>query len=62
MKNTQNKSGFTLVELIIVITILAVLATIAFLSFQGYAAQSRDAKVSSEIGNIRNSVEVKTTE
>lgn len=62
MKNTQNKSGFTLVELIIVITILAVLATIAFLSFQGYASQSRDARVQSEIGNIRNSMEVKVTE
>ncbi|HBA44487.1 TPA: hypothetical protein DEG21_00745 [Patescibacteria group bacterium] len=30
---TTNKSGFTLVELIVVISILAILGTIAFLSF-----------------------------
>lgn len=62
MKNTQNKSAFTLVELIIVITILAVLATIAFVSFQGYAADSRDSKVKSEIGGLRNAIEAKSAE
>lgn len=62
MKNTQNKSGFTLVELIIVITILAVLATIAFVSFQGYAADSRDAKVTAEIGQLRQGVEARSAE
>ncbi len=62
MKNTQNKSGFTLVELIIVITILAVLATIAFVSFQGYAADSRDAKVVSEIGSLRSNMEIRSAE
>lgn len=62
MKNTQNKKGFTLVELIIVITILAVLATIAFVSFQGYAADSRDSKVKSEVGQLRNSIEAKSAE
>jgi prepilin-type N-terminal cleavage/methylation domain-containing protein len=62
MKNTQNKKGFTLVELIIVITILAVLATIAFVSFQGYAADSRDTKVKSELGGLRSSIEAKLAE
>jgi prepilin-type N-terminal cleavage/methylation domain-containing protein len=62
MKNTQNKKGFTLVELIIVITILAVLATIAFVSFQGYAADSRDTKVTSELGQLRNSIEAKAAD
>lgn len=58
MKNSINKKWFTLVELIIVITILAILATIAFISFQGYSAESRDAKVKSEIGNMRNDIEI----
>lgn len=58
MKNTKNKKWFTLVELIIVITILAILATIAFISFQSYTAQSRDAKVQSELGTARNAIEV----
>lgn len=58
MKNTVNKKWFTLVELIIVITILAILATIAFISFQGYSAEARDSKVKSEIGNMRNVIEV----
>lgn len=57
MKNTKNKKWFTLVELIIVITILAILATIAFISFQSYTAQSRDAKVQSELGGARNAIE-----
>ena len=57
MKKTTNK-GFTLVELIIVITILAILATVAFVSFQGYAGQTRDAKKQSELGNLREKVEV----
>lgn len=57
MKNTKNKKWFTLVELIIVITILAILATIAFISFQSYTAQSRDAKVKSELGGARNAIE-----
>lgn len=42
MRNT--KSGFTLVELIVVITILAILGTIAFISLGSYTADARNAK------------------
>lgn len=40
----MKKSGFTLVELVVVIWILAVLSTLWFLSYQWYSWQSRDAK------------------
>jgi prepilin-type N-terminal cleavage/methylation domain-containing protein len=47
--NQNNKSWFTLVELIVVITILAILATIGYISFLWYASAARD---SSRIHNI----------
>ena len=54
----QNKSAFTLVELIVVITILAILWTIAFISLQGYSASARDTRRISDIQNIKKSLEL----
>lgn len=53
MKNQFiNKSGFTLVELIVVITILAILGTIAFISFWNYTTSARDSNRLTDIKNI----------
>ena len=52
------KKAFTLVELIVVITILAILWTIAFLSFQWYSRDARDSVRTSDIDNIRSSLEL----
>ena len=52
----QNKTWFTLVELIVVITILSVLATIWFISFTGYGASARDSVRLSDIHNIEKSL------
>ena len=60
MRNTKN--AFTLVELIVVITILAILGTIAFISLQGYSADARNSKRSSDIGNIRSAISLKQVE
>ena len=58
MIKSKNSKGFTLVELIIVITILAILASIWFTSFQGFSADARDTKRKSELGQIRDAMQV----
>lgn len=52
------KSGFTLVELIIVLSILALLSTIAFLSFSGYIRDSRDVSRISELKIISQQLDL----
>jgi len=59
--HNYKKSGFTLVELIVVITILAVLATVGFISFQWYSSTSRDSVRLSEIKNISKAFEITRT-
>lgn len=46
---SQNKSGFTLVELLIVIVVLAVLATISVVAYNGVQDRARSAATSSEL-------------
>lgn len=60
MRNTKN--AFTLVELIVVITILAILGTIAFISLQGYSADARNSKRTSDVGNIQSAMSLKQVE
>ncbi|QFR39544.1 type II secretion system protein [Candidatus Gracilibacteria bacterium 28_42_T64] len=60
MRNT--KQAFTLVELIVVITILAILGTIAFISLQGYSADARNSKRVNDLGNLADSVNIKSTQ
>jgi prepilin-type N-terminal cleavage/methylation domain-containing protein len=50
----QNKNfGFTLIELLVVISIIGLLASIALISLKGAAAQARDARRISDIGQLR---------
>lgn len=53
--------GFTLVELIVVITILAILGTIAFISLQGYGAEAKNSKVTSDLRNLVSAIETDRT-
>jgi len=53
---SQNKKGFTLVELIVVITILAILGAIAFISLQGFSADARDSARASDLKNIQTKI------
>lgn len=55
------KTGFTLVELIVVITILAILGTIAFISLNGYNNDAKNGKVVSDLRNLAWAVEVSKT-
>lgn len=60
MKRTTK--AFTLVELIVVITILAILGTIAFISLQGYSADARNSKRTSDVNNIISAMSIKMAE
>ncbi|MDD5213498.1 MAG: type II secretion system protein [Candidatus Gracilibacteria bacterium] len=58
---TQNKKGFTLVELIIVITILAILATIGFMSYQSYTKDAKDANRITSLKAIQDALTIQKT-
>ncbi len=55
---SQNKKAFTLVELIVVIIIIAILWTIAFISLQWYSKSARDVRRTTDIQNIKKSLEL----
>jgi len=52
----STKKAFTLVELIVVITILAILGTIAFISLQGYSADARNTKRTSDTSSLAEKI------
>ena len=52
------KSGFTLVELLIVISIIGILASIGLASFNSSQMKSRDAKRKSDLKQIANALEL----
>ena len=54
----RNTKAFTLVELIVVITILAILGTIAFISLQGYSADARNSKRTTDISSIKSTMDL----
>ncbi len=56
MKN--NKSGFTLVELLVVIAIIAILATLAIVALQQARKSARDAKRIADIRQMQTALEL----
>ena len=55
--NQPKKSGFTLVELIVVIAVLAVLATIAFSTVQNVSSSARDSARLTDVSSMKTSLE-----
>lgn len=53
----KRRTGFTIVELLIVITIIAILSTIATMSYRTLSKQSRDKSRSTDVSVIQNSLE-----
>lgn len=52
------KTGFTLIELIVVVAILGILATIGLTSFQTSQMKSRDTKRKSDLEQIQRALEM----
>ena len=54
----MNKKGFTLVELLVVIAIIGILATIVIVVTSGARDATRDARIITQLSQIRSSAEV----
>lgn len=54
----KTRSGFTIVELLIVIVVIAILAAILVVAYNGIQGRSRDATRLQDIANIRKGLEL----
>lgn len=52
------QNGFTIVELLIVIVVIAILAAISIVAYNGIQNRSKDAKVSTEVSNVKKAIEL----
>lgn len=58
----KTKSGFTLVELLIVIVVIAILAVITIVAYNGVQAKARDSSRTSAVKSIQKALEAYRTE
>jgi general secretion pathway protein G len=54
----KSKSGFTIVELVVVIVVIAILASITIVAYSGAQGRSRDARRKTDVANIAKALEV----
>ncbi len=54
----KSRSGFTIVELLIVIVVIAILAAITIVAYNGIQQRAKFSKLQSDLGLIRKSLEL----
>jgi prepilin-type N-terminal cleavage/methylation domain-containing protein len=54
----MNKKGFTLIELLVVIAIIGIIAGVIVVSMDGSSDKAKDARIKSEMDNIRTRMEI----
>lgn len=52
----KSKSGFTIVELLIVVVIIAILATVSIVAYNGIQARSKNARRANDIATIKKAI------
>jgi len=54
----NNKSGFTLIEMLVVIAIIAILSGVVIVGVNGFQSRARDTRSIADIKNIQNYLEL----
>ncbi len=55
---TNNQSGFTLIELVIIIVVLGILAAVAIPKYQDITSEAREAACRNALGSLRSGVTI----
>ena len=54
----RSKSGFTIVELLIVIVVIAILAAITIVAYSGIQSRAKDSKRQEDLANVQRALEI----
>lgn len=57
-KQSHNRRGFTLIELMVVVSVIAVLSTVGLVTYTNAQKNSRDAKRKADLGQIQSALEL----
>jgi prepilin-type N-terminal cleavage/methylation domain-containing protein len=58
MYNLKNKSGFTMIELVVVIAVLAILVTLAAITYKGVTSSAQDLSIRADMNTIDKALDI----